>query len=140
MQHSLTTNPDYFSDDAWNLLLKSEAEAKRWRHEYLNVEHLLQTLFTDRELINIIQNLPINRDELLNYLEDFLANTPISTSGELFVGEELEELLDTANVFRTRWGSQLIEVSHLILALGRDKRLASELFEKLWNKTRSVQN
>ena len=48
---SLTTTPDRFSEGAWNLLLQSEKEAQRWRHEYLDIEHVLQVLFTDEKYI-----------------------------------------------------------------------------------------
>ena len=46
MPKSLTKNPDRFSEDAWDLLLASEDEARKWRHEYLDVEHILHVLFT----------------------------------------------------------------------------------------------
>ena len=51
---SLTKTPDRFSDDAWYLLLVSEKEAIKWRHEYLDVEHMLQVLFTDKKYKSIV--------------------------------------------------------------------------------------
>jgi hypothetical protein len=44
---SLTHEPDRFSDAAWDLLLSAQDVARRWRHEQLDVEHLIQVLFTD---------------------------------------------------------------------------------------------
>ena len=44
---SLTHEPDRFSDEAWDLLLAGQDVARRWRHEQLDVEHLLQVLFSD---------------------------------------------------------------------------------------------
>ena len=41
MQGSLTSDPDRFSDEAWNLLLASQDVARRWRHGHLDVEHIL---------------------------------------------------------------------------------------------------
>ena len=66
MPKSLTKTPDQFSEDAWDLLLASEKEARKWRHEYLDVEHMLQVLITDEKYIKIVNALPINNDELLN--------------------------------------------------------------------------
>ena len=131
MNKSLTTNPELFSDNAWDLILESENEARRWRHEYLNVEHVLHVLFADENYNIFIDNLNINSNLVLDGLEGFLADLPISSSEKLFVGEELEELFDLANNFRNRWGSRLIEISHLLMALGRDKRIGSTLFEEV---------
>ena len=39
---SLTAEPDRFSELAWELLLASQEQARRWRHEQMDVEHLLQ--------------------------------------------------------------------------------------------------
>ncbi|KGG16729.1 MULTISPECIES: ATP-dependent Clp protease ATP-binding subunit [unclassified Prochlorococcus] len=130
MQQSLTSNPDHFSEDAWNLLLASEIEARRWRHEYLDIEHILQILFSEEKYRNIIQAIPINDSDLLDKLEGFLAGIETTDSDQLFIGEDLEILLDTANSFRKRWGSNYIEISHLLIALGRDNRIGNELFKE----------
>ncbi len=131
MQGSLTTEPDRFSDDSWNLLLASQDVARRWRHRDLDVEHLLQTLFTDRAYKPFIDTLPINHSGLIERLESFLADQPMSRGENLIIGEDLEELLENADHFRNRWGSQLIEISHVLMALGRDQRIAGPIFEAL---------
>ena len=51
MKQSLTNNPDAFSNEAWSVLLEAESEALRWKHEYLDVEHILQVLLTVLALI-----------------------------------------------------------------------------------------
>ncbi len=128
MKPSLTNNPDAFSNQAWSVLLEAEKEALRWKHKNLDVEHILQVLFTDANFQNIVSALPINEEEILDRLEAFLATLPSSNHSNLFIGEDLEELLDCADTFRRRWGSRSIEISHLLLAIGRDKRVGSELF------------
>ena len=82
-QRSLTSTPDRFSEDAWNLILKSETEARKWRHEYLDVEHILQVLFTDRAFKSFVQALPINHADLLDRLEGFLSNQQINHQAKL---------------------------------------------------------
>ena len=47
---------------------------------------------------------------------------------DLFVGEDLESLLEEADRVRAIWGSRLIDVSHLLIAMGRDPRVGAELF------------
>ncbi len=128
MTRSLTTDPDLFSDEAWQLLLDGENAAMRWRHEYFDVEHIIQVLFSSQAYSRFIEALPIYLDDLLTELEDFLAELPVSNKENLFVGEDLEELLETADNFRARWGSRLIEISHMLIAIGRDKRIGEKIF------------
>ncbi len=131
IQGSLSTNPDLFSNDAWNLLLGGQDIARRWKHQDLDVEHILQVLFSEKSYINLIEALPINQSALLDELEVFLAEQTISNEENLYIGDDLEELLETADQFRMRWGSRLIDVSHILLAIGRDERIGAELFRNL---------
>ena len=52
MNGSLTSEPDSFSDEAWSLLLIAEQSARRWRHQNLDVEHLIQVLFRNKKFQN----------------------------------------------------------------------------------------
>ncbi len=127
---SLTATPDSFSQNAWELLLQSEEEARKWRHQYLDVEHILQVIFTYSSYRNIVNALPINNSDLLDSLEEFLADIETTNSEEIFIGEDLEILLDTANSSRSRWGSKFIEISHLLIAIAKDRRIGKEIFEQ----------
>ena len=126
--NSLTSEPDRFSDDAWELLLSGQDVARRWRHEDLDVEHLLQVLFSDERYRRVAGSLPLPMDRLLDRLEGFLADQPMARGEDLFVGEDLESLLEEADRVRSLWGSRLIDVSHLLIAMGRDPRVGAELF------------
>ncbi len=128
MNGSLTTEPDSFSDEAWSLLLIAEESARRWRHQNLDVEHLIQVLFRNKKFQKYTNSLPINHEELNEILENFIAELPISNQSDLFIGEDLEILLETADDFRSRWGSNQIEISHILIAIGRDNRLGEDLF------------
>ena len=120
---SLTVEPDRFSDDAWELLLCAQDCARRWRHGDLDVEHLIQALFTDPRFQAEVDPLALPRDQLLDQLEGFLAEQPMARADELFVGEDLETLLEEADRVRGLWGSRLIALSHLLIAIGRDPRI-----------------
>ena len=125
---SLTSEPDRFSDDAWELLLSGQDVARRWRHQDLDVEHLLQVLFSDERYRRVAGALPLPIDRLLDQLEGFLAEQPMARGEDLFVGEDLESLLEESDRVRSLWGSRLIDVSHLLIAMGRDPRVGAELF------------
>ncbi len=124
---SLTTEPDRFSDQAWELLLASQDVARRWRHGAMDVEHLLLTLLRDRRCANWIEPLPLDVDRLLDRLEGFCADQPEGRGNTLYIGDALEDLLEAADRRRDAWGSRLIDVPHLLLALLDDRRIAAGL-------------
>ena len=128
---SLTHEPDRFSDAAWDLLLSAQDVARRWRHEQLDVEHLIQVLFTDPDSRNWVEGLPLVVDELLDRLEDVLADQPSGRGTDLFIGEDLEQLLESADAVCQRWGVERIDVPQLLMAIGADPRLGAELFAGL---------
>jgi len=130
MIRTLTSNPELFSNLSWDLLLLGEETAQKWGHSEVNVEHIIQTLFTANEFDNFIEKLSIDQNIVLDITEDFLEETPIIDSDVLTIGEDLENLLDNANHIKNQWGSNLIEIPHLLIALGRDQRLGSYVFEK----------
>ena len=127
---SLTVEPDRFSDDAWELLLSAQDSARRWRHGDLDVEHLLQALFSDPRFEADVAALPLPQGQLLDQLEGFLEEQPMARGDELFVGEDLETLLEAADRVRGLWGSRLIDVSHLLIAIGRDPRIGADLLSR----------
>jgi ATP-dependent Clp protease ATP-binding subunit ClpA len=124
---SLTSDPERFSDDAWDLLLSAQDQARRWRHGALDVEHLLQALWLDRQFRRWVDRLPLDGDRLLDRLEEFCADQRPAPGGELYIGEALEELLEAADRCRQRWGDGLLEVSHLLAALLAEPRLGASL-------------
>ncbi len=130
MSRTLTSSPELFSDLSWELLLKGEETAKKWKHDEFNIEHVVQTLFTSNKFINFVDNLSIDQDIVLDITENFLADTRISNSDILTIGEDLELVLDEANHIKTQWGSNLIEIPHLLIAIAKDDRLGYYVFEQ----------
>ena len=120
---SLTAEPDRFSDDAWDLLLASQDQARRWRHGSMDVEHLLQALWLDRRFAAWVEPLPVDSDRLLDRLEAFCADQPPARGDDLYIGDALEDLLEDADRCRARWGAGLLEVSHLLAALLNEPRI-----------------
>jgi len=127
---SLTTVPDRFSDAAWDLLLASQEQARRWRHGEMNVEHLLQVLLNDERYAAWVDPLPLDASRLLDQLDDFCADQPTSSARDLFVGEDLEVLLEEADRQRGQWGSRFIDVPHCLAALLDDRRIAGALLQQ----------
>jgi len=130
MRETLTSSPELLSDISWNLLLLGEETAKKWDHSEFNIEHIIHTLFSSSEFFAFIEKLSIDQDTVLDITEDFLEETPTNESDFFTIGEDLEILLDNANQIKTLWGSRLIEIPHLLIALGRDLRIGNYVFEE----------
>lgn len=130
MRETLTSNPELFSDISWNLLLLGEETAKKWDHSEFNIEHIIHTLFTSKEFFSFIEKLSIDQNTVLDITEEFLEESPINDSDIFTIGEELEILLDNANQIKTQWGSKLIEIPHLLIALGSDSRIGNYVFQE----------
>ncbi|MBW0167500.1 MAG: AAA family ATPase [Vulcanococcus sp.] len=124
---SLTTEPDRFSDAAWDLLLASQEQARRWRHADMDVEHLLQVLFSDGRYASWIDPLPLDPEALLDQLDDVCADQPTGSGRDLYIGEALEELLDGAERCRQAAGARLIDIPQILLALLDEPRLGRRL-------------
>lgn len=103
---------------------------KKWDHSEFNIEHIIHTLFSSREFFAFIEKLSIDQDTVLDITEDFLEETPTNESDIFTIGEDLEILLDNANQIKIQWGSRLIEIPHLLIALGRDLRIGNYVFEE----------
>jgi ATP-dependent Clp protease ATP-binding subunit ClpA len=124
---SLTSDPDRFSDDAWELLLASQDQARRWRHGTMDVEHLLLTLLQEPRFAAWVEPLPLDPGRLLDRLESFCADQPSVPGGSLFIGDALEDLLEAADRRRSAWGSRLLDIPHLLLALVEEPRIGAAL-------------
>jgi ATP-dependent Clp protease ATP-binding subunit ClpA len=124
---SLTADPERFNDAAWDLLIASQDQARRWRHGSMDVEHLLLALLLDRRFATWSEPLPIDEDRLLDRLEAFCADQPAGRDETLYIGEALEELLEEADRHRVKWGERRLDVPHLLIALVNDPRLGARL-------------
>ena len=127
---SLTSEPERFSEEAWDLLLASQDTARQWRHGSLDVEHLLLTLLRDRRHAAWIDPLPLDTDRLLDQLEGVCADQPQSRDETLYIGDALEDLLEAADRRRADWNDPEIDISHLLLALLRDPRIGASLLSE----------
>ena len=124
---SLTSEPERFSDDAWDLLLASQDQARRWRHGAMDVEHLLQSLLLDPRFDRWTAGLSVDREGLLDRLESFCVGQPTANGRELFIGDALEDLLEQADAVRARQGQGLLDISHLLEALPQEPRIGAAL-------------
>ena len=126
---SLTSEPDRFSDAAWDLLLATQEQARRWRHGDMDVEHLMQVLFSDGRFRTWTDPLPLDADALLDQLDEFCIDQPTSSARQLYIGEDLEALLDAAEARLSR-RSDPIDVPQILLALLQEPRIGAAVLSQ----------
>ena len=126
---SLTSEPDRFSDAAWDLLLATQEQARRWRHGDMDVEHLMQVLFSDGRFRTWADPLPLDADALLDQLDEFCIDQPTSSARQLYIGEDLEALLDAAEARLSR-RSDPIDVPQILLALLQEPRIGAAVLSQ----------
>ena len=128
MNGSLTTEPDSFSDEAWSLLLIAEQSARRWRHQNLDVEHLIEVLFRNKKFQKYINPLPLNHEEMHDILENFLAELPINNQSDLFVEQlDRDETILKSYIFKSAYPLTIGTID-----LSSDTTNALETFECTW--------
>ena len=81
----------------------------------------------DKEVSRVLDE---KTKELRDDLEDFCARQPTRSSNTLYVGDDLELLLDVAEQERQQQGAASIDERHLLLALASDERLGGALLQR----------
>ncbi|KKZ11512.1 MAG: hypothetical protein TQ37_06885, partial [Candidatus Synechococcus spongiarum 15L] len=126
---SLITQPERFSEEAWELLLAAQAQAQAWQHRQMDVEHLLLALLETPAGETWQRRLRLNPAHMLPRLDEFCGDQPTEDSDALYLGPDLDQLLNDADRLAHRWGSSSIDMAHLLLALAEDERIGAALLE-----------
>ena len=126
------TNSAKFTEQAWDAIVKSQEVARRFQNQNLEVEHLILSLLEqEKELTSrILEQLKINITELTQYVETFTDQQPkLIILDQLYLGRNLDFLLDKANVLCIEWNDKYIAVEHLWISFTEDKRLGQHFLK-----------
>jgi ATP-dependent Clp protease ATP-binding subunit ClpB len=124
------TNPNQFTEKAWEAIANTSEFAKKAKQQNLETEHLLQSLLEQDGLAtSIFTKAGIDVKKLLNRIEDFINRQPklSKTDGSVYLGRSLDSLLDRAEDQRKKWGDDYISIEHLVLAYIKDDRIGKIL-------------
>lgn len=127
------SNPNQFTEKAWQAIARTPDIAKQARHQQLESEHLLQSLLEQEGLATtILHEVGVNVRRLQDRTAAFLQNQPkVRGSQEsLYLGSSLDSLLDRAEAYRQEFGDDYISVEHLLLAYTQDDRWGKKLFQE----------
>ncbi len=119
------TDPSKFTDTAWEAIVKSQDVARRYQHQYLEVEHLAIALIEQKSLATrILTRSGLLPEKLQQQLNTFaLRQAKVPNTTELYLGRSLDVMLDKAEAARVNLDDTFISVEHILLALAEEERV-----------------
>ncbi|PMB43624.1 ATP-dependent chaperone ClpB [Fischerella thermalis CCMEE 5330] len=124
------TDPDKFTDKAWEGIVKSQDIVRAYQQQQLDVEHLIIALLQQENGLaaRILNRAGVDANRLLQQLEEFTRRQPkVGRSDQLYLGRSLDTLLDVAEEERVRMKDSYISVEHMLLAFVEDERVGRRI-------------
>ncbi len=124
------TDPNLFTDQAWEAIVKSQDVAHRFQNQQLDVEHLMISLLEQNGLASqILLKAGVDPEGLTQQLEGFTKRQPrVGTIDHLYLGRGLDVLLDQAAAIQEAWDDDYISIEHILVAFAEDERIGKRLF------------
>jgi ATP-dependent Clp protease ATP-binding subunit ClpB len=128
------TDPDKFTDKAWEAIAKSQDVVRAYQQQQLEVEHLiLAALNQDNGLAaRILNRAGADANLVQQQLEEFSRRQPkVPKNEQLYLGRGLDTLLDRADEARDRMKDSFISIEHILLGFAEDERVGRRLLKNM---------
>ncbi|HIK37394.1 MAG: ATP-dependent chaperone ClpB [Geminocystis sp.] len=122
------TDPNKFTEIAWDAIVRSQEICKELKNQNLEVEHLILALIAENTIAkDIFTQAGIDIGRLQKQLQNFALRQPRMYAVEqLYLGRSLDLMLDRAENCRISWQDEYIGVSHLLVAFAEDQRIGKK--------------
>jgi len=120
------TDPNKFTDKAWEAVVQSQDVVRRYKQQQLEVEHLVIALLEQQDGLatKVFNRVGVDVSRLFQLVEDYTKRQPkVPNSDQLYLGRNLDIMLDRADEARQRWQDDFISVEHFLLGFAVDNRL-----------------
>ncbi len=127
------TNPQQFTEKAWEAIVKTPDIAKQNQHQQIESEHLLKSLLEQEGLaVNIFNKANISVPRLRDKVDEFINRQAKikNISDSVYLGKSLDTLLDRADNYKKQFGDDFISIEHLILGYAQDTRFGKNLLQE----------
>ncbi|MEO0353172.1 MAG: Clp protease N-terminal domain-containing protein, partial [Cyanobacteria bacterium P01_A01_bin.15] len=125
------SNPDKFTAKAWDAIVEAQDVARRFRQQYLEVEHVMVALIEQQGLATtILTKAQLDAELILQEVETFAqrqARGRVSADSSLYLGQSLDRMLDQSEAARQLLQDDIISVEHLLLGFAEDERIGRRL-------------
>jgi ATP-dependent Clp protease ATP-binding subunit ClpB len=124
------TDPNKFTEKAWEAVVQAQDVVRRYKHKELEVEHLMVALLEQKDGLvpKVLGKAGVEPQQLFQQLENFARRQPkVASSDQLYLGRNLDVMLDRAEEARLRFQDEFISVEHLFMGFATDPRIGSKL-------------
>ncbi|PZO45305.1 MAG: ATP-dependent chaperone ClpB [Shackletoniella antarctica] len=127
------TDPDKFTAKAWDAIVEAQDVARRCKHQYMEVEHVVIAMLDQEEdglAHKVLAKANLDTDLILDELETFAqrqARVRPGLDSNLYLGQSLDRMLDQAEAARQTLKDKFISVEHLLLGFQEDERIGLRL-------------
>jgi len=126
------TDPNKFTDKAWEAIVKSQDVVRAYQQQQLDVEHLIIALLEEPTGLatRILGRCEVDPFRLQQQVEAFTQRQPkVGINEQLYLGRNLDIMLDRAEEARVRMKDSFISVEHMLLAFAEDDRIGRKMFK-----------
>ena len=126
------TDPNKFTDKAWEAIVKSQDVVRAYQQQQLDVEHLMIALLEEPTGLatRILARCEVDPFRLQQQVEGFIQRQPkVGKNEQLYLGRNLDMMLDRAEEARVRMKDSFISVEHMLLAFVEDDRIGRKMFK-----------
>jgi ATP-dependent Clp protease ATP-binding subunit ClpB len=127
------TNPNQFTEKAWEAIVRTPDVAKQAQQQQIESEHLMLALLEQDGLAtSVLNKLNVNVQQVRDRTEAHIQKQPkVSGAGtNVYLGRSLDVLFDRAEQFRKQYGDEFISVEHMLLGYPQDDRFGKALFSE----------
>ncbi|MEO1791611.1 MAG: Clp protease N-terminal domain-containing protein, partial [Cyanobacteria bacterium J06629_19] len=125
------TDPDKFSAKAWDAIVEAQDVARRFRQQYLEVEHVTLAMLEQAGKADVVlAKAGLSPEQILQELETFAkrqSRVRVAVDSNLYLGQSLDRMLDAADGVRLNLQDDLISVDHLLVGFVEDERIGRRL-------------
>ena len=124
-------DPNKFTEKAWSAIARTPDLVKQASQQQLEPEHLMQALLEQEGLAaSIFQKVGVPTSELNSRTTEFINKQPKITGSEsVYLGSNLNTLLDRADSYRKDFDDDYISIEHLVLGYVQDQRFGQDLLK-----------
>ncbi|MGM3307720.1 ATP-dependent chaperone ClpB [Anabaena sp. WFMT] len=127
------TNPNQFTEKAWEAIAHTPDVAKQYQQQQLESEHLMKALLEQDGLANaIFTKAGANLVKVRDRTDQFILRQPkvSGSSSSVYLGRSLDTLLDRAEKYRQEFKDEYISVEHILLGYAKDDRFGKALCQE----------
>lgn len=137
------TNPNQFTEKAWEAIARTPDIAKAAQQQQLESEHLLKALVEQDGLAaSIFNKAEVPVQQVREAVDNFIKRQPkVSGSSEsVYLGRSIDTLLDRAESYRKEFSDDFISIEHILLAYLKDDRFGKALYRDLKLDEKKLKN